>query len=569
MKLIFPKVTSQSGFTTATLSSTNDKEASKIVKEIIQNSYDSAKQKGVKAEVTFKVEKIDKKKIPFLDEYERVLNLIEKENLTEQEEDILNEIKEYLNQDKIDVLFILDNGTGFNKQNLTAMLSDGISVKADGSGGSYGNGHFSIFNLSFLRFLIYFSKNIFSGHTILRTFIDDTLRDKNGFILKEELPLIDTSDVFSSEIPEIFKNKISNGAVIAVLGFNYFLNKENWIDLIRAGVVRNFFVAIEFGNLEVSIENKKINKENLDLVLQETSTINITPKYKEIKKFYSLLDKRKYLFNTALGEIEIYLSDDLDTNIAICRNGMYITSKLPSPLRKVDFVGYSPFCALILPKSMELFNLIKRAEGSLHEDIKYSRFSNDKKGKEKRKKLRDAFKEINEFIKSKLQKIDNEAIDIEIEELHTIMLRNRHDKKGKKRINKISKKREIAIIGSDKKTKNSEANPKNKKSKNKLKIGKEILPIRFNSFDDVENKKLFISFENEYDTSFLKIRVDDGTDLTCDAHTLGKELEITDVNGGEFIDGLILVNKQKVNLEISYKTNLKNYVINYQFFKAV
>ena len=569
MKLIFPKVTSQSGFTTATLSSTNDKEASKIVKEIIQNSYDSAKQRGVKAEVTFKVEKIDKKKIPFLDEYERVLNLIEKENLTEQEEDILNEIKEYLNQDKIDVLFILDNGTGFNKQNLTAMLSDGISVKADGSGGSYGNGHFSIFNLSFLRFLIYFSKNIFSGHTILRTFIDDTLRDKNGFILKEELPLIDTSDVFSSEIPEIFKNKISNGAVIAVLGFNYFLNKENWIDLIRAGVVRNFFVAIEFGNLEVSIENKKINKENLDLVLQETSTINITPKYKEIKKFYSLLDKRKYLFNTALGEIEIYLSDDLDTNIAICRNGMYITSKLPSPLRKVDFVGYSPFCALILPKSMELFNLIKRAEGSLHEDIKYSRFSNDKKGKEKRKKLRDAFKEINEFIKSKLQKIDNEAIDIEIEELHTIMLRNRHDKKGKKRINKISKKREIAIIGSDKKTKNSEANPKNKKSKNKLKIGKEILPIRFNSFDDVENKKLFISFENEYDTSFLKIRVDDGTDLTCDAHTLGKELEITDVNGGEFIDGLILVNKQKVNLEISYKTNLKNYVINYQFFKAV
>ena len=569
MKLIFPKVTSQSGFTTATLSSTNDKEASKIVKEIIQNSYDSAKQKGVKAEVTFKVEKIDKKKIPFLDEYERVLNLIEKENLTEQEEDILNEIKEYLNQDKIDVLFILDNGTGFNKQNLTAMLSDGISVKADGSGGSYGNGHFSIFNLSFLRFLIYFSKNIFSGHTILRTFIDDTLRDKNGFILKEELPLIDTSDVFSSEIPEIFKNKISKGAVIAVLGFNYFLNKENWIDLIRAGVVRNFFVAIEFGNLEVTIENKKINKENLDLVLQETSTINITPKYKEIKKFYSLLDKRKYLFNTALGEIEIYLSDDLDTNIAICRNGMYITSKLPSPLRKVDFVGYSPFCALILPKSMELFNLIKRAEGSLHEDIKYSRFSNDKKGKEKRKKLRDAFKEINEFIKSKLQKIDNEAIDIEIEELHTIMLRNRHDKKGKKRINKISKKREIAIIGSDKKTKNSEANPKNKKSKNKLKIGKEILPIRFNSFDDVENKKLFISFENEYDTSFLKIRVDDGTDLTCDAHTLGKELEITDVNGGEFIDGLILVNKQKVNLEISYKTNLKNYVINYQFFKAV
>ena len=569
MKLIFPKATSQSGFTTATLSSTNDKEASKIVKEIIQNSYDSALEKGIKAKVKFKVETFKKKDIPFLDEYERVLNLIEKENLTEQERDILNEIKEYLNQDEIDVLFIIDNGVGFNKKNLIAMLSDGISVKAEGSGGSYGNGHFSIFNLSFLRFLLYFSKDIFSGHTILRTFIDDTLRDKNGFILKKELPLIEENDVFSKFIPEVFKKYVDEGATIAVLGFNYFLNKDNWIDLVRASVVRNFFVSIEMDKLEVEVENKKINKDNLDLVLQETSEINITPKYKEINKFYLLLDKRKYLLNTSLGEVEIFLSDDLDTNLAICRNGMYITSKLPSPLRKADFVGYSPFCALILPISLELSNLIKRAEGSLHEDIKFSRFSDDKKGKEKKKKLRSAFKEINEFIKSKLEKVDNESIEVEIEELHTIMLKNKHDKKGKKKTNKISKKRETPVVGSNEKIEKVEIVAKDKKSKKKLKIGKEILPIRFNSFDDVENKKLFISFESEYPNTFLKIRIDDGTDLTCDNPTSGKELEIVEVKGAELIDGFVLVTNQKANLEISYKTNLKNYVINYQFFKAV
>ena len=569
MKLIFPKATSQSGFTTATLSSTNDKEASKIVKEIIQNSYDSALEKGVKAKVKFKVEKFKKKDIPFLDEYERVLNLIEKEDLTEQERDILNEIKEYLNQETIDVLFIIDNGIGFNKKNLIAMLSDGISVKAEGSGGSYGNGHFSIFNLSFLRFLLYFSKDIFSGHTILRTFMDDTLRDKNGFILENELPLIEENDVFSKFIPEVFKKYVDEGATIAVLGFNYFLNKDNWIDLVRASVVRNFFVSIEMDKLEVEVENKKINKDNLDLVLQETSEINITPKYKEINKFYLLLDKRKYLLNTSLGEVEIFLSDDLDTNLAICRNGMYITSKLPSPLRKADFVGYSPFCALILPISLELSNLIKRAEGSLHEDIKFSRFSDDKKGKEKKKKLRSAFKEINEFIKSKLEKVDNESIEVEIEELHTIMLKHKHDKKGKKKTNKISKKRETPVVGGEERIEKVEIVAKDKKSKKKLKIGKEILPIRFNSFDDVENKKLFISFESEYQNTFLKIRIDDGTDLTCDNPTSGKELEITNVKGAELIDGFILVEKQKADLEIDYKTKLKNYVINYQFFKAV
>lgn len=519
MKLIFPKAASQSGFTSANLSSTNDKEASKIVKEIIQNSYDSALEKGVRAKVKFKVEKFNKKEIPFLDEYERVLGLIEKESLTEQENDILNEVKECLSKEEIDVLFIMDNGVGFNKQNLIAMLSDGISVKAQGSGGSYGNGHFSIFNLSFLRFLIYFSKDIFSGHTILRTFIDDTLRDKNGFILNNELPLLEKNDCFTQNVPDVFKDKISEGATIAVLGFNYFLNKESWIDLIRASVIRNFFVAVERDKLEVEIENKKIDKENLDLILQESSEINITPKYREIYKFYSLLDKRKYIFATSLGDVEIYLSDDLETDLALCRNGMYITSKLPSPLRKADFVGYSPFSALILPISLEISNLIKRAEGSLHEDIKYSRFSDDKKGKEK--------------------------------------------------TNKISKKREIPVVGGAEKLELNEITPKDKKSKKKLKIGKEIVPLRFNSFDDVENKKLFISFGSEYKNLFLKIRLDDGTDLTCDKPTSGKELEIIDVKGAEIVDGFILINTEKANLEISYKTNLKNYVINYQFFKAV
>ena len=571
MNLIFPKTTSQSGFTTATLSSTNDKEASKIVKEIIQNSYDSAIEKKVKAKVKFKVEKIKTENIPFLKEYERVLGLIEKENLTEQERDILNEIKEYLNNEYIDVLYIMDNGIGFTKKNLIGMLSDGISIKAEGSSGSYGNGHFSIFNLSYLRFLIYFSKNIFSGHTILRTFIDDTLRDKNGFILKEELPLIEQNDVFGSQIPEIFKSKVSDGAVIAVLGFNYFLNKENWMDLVKAGVVRNFFVAIDEDRLEVEIGNKKIDKENLDLILQETKEINITPKFKEIYKFYSLLDKKEYIVDTKIGKVKIYLSDDLETNLAICRNGMYITSKLPSPLRKADFVGYSPFSVLILPLDLEISNLIKRAEGSLHEDIKFSRFSNDKAGKEKKKKLREAFREINEFIKSKLQKIENDSISVFVDELNTIMLKNKHDKKGKTKVNKISKKREKAVVLGAEKVEIKPSTADGKTKNKKLKIGKEILLKKFTSFMDFENKKLFISFESEYKDIFLKVRFDDGTDLTCERATSGRELKILEVKGGEFIDGFILVKdiKKRVDLEISYEIDLNNYVLNYQFFKAV
>jgi len=585
MNLYFSSVPSPSGFTTATLSSTNDKEASKIIKEIIQNSYDSALEKGVDAKIEFIHEKMPLNEIPYLSEYKKALKLIEKETLSEQEKDILNEIKAYLAKEEIDVLYVKDNGTGFNTKNMVAMLGDGISVKQEGSGGSYGNGHFSIFNTSFLRYLLYFGKNnegeIFSGHTILRTFEENgELKDKNGYILKEQKPLLKNNDIFIKKVPALFRDKIKNmdtGAVIAVLGFNFFLNSDNWADLIKASVVRNFFVAIERGRLEVKItEGKKthtINSCNFDILFEETKDIKIRPRYEEIKTFLNLLAKPKYLCMTQCGEVEIYLSQGDETKLAISRNGMYITSKLPSPLRKIDFLGYKPFNALIIPESMEISNLIKNAEGPLHDDLSFRRFSGDKTGKEKKKKLREVFKEINLFIKSKTKKVEEESLSVEIPELNVVMLSGKHDKKGKKRTNKISKKRNKAVIGSDEKIEKQEIRPQKASSKNKLRVGKEILLKKFLAFNDTKSNKLYLKFESEYKDVFLRLKTDDGTDETCDIKSAGTDIEIENIEGenaeikGKFI--LVTDIKNEVNLTITYKSEYKDSVINYQFFKAI
>jgi len=584
MNLFFSEVPSPSGFTTATLTSTNDKEASKIIKEIIQNSFDSAIEKGVCAEVKFLLQKIPLKDIPFINEYLKALERIEKEELSEQEKDILNEIKEYLKNEQIDVLYVIDNGKGFEKKNLIAMLGDGISVKQEGSGGSYGNGHFSIFNISALRYLLYFGKNsegeIFSGHTILRTFEEDgTLKDKNGYVLKIQKPILEKYDLFETNTPEILKDKLvfikDTGAIIGILGFNFFLNEENWVDLIKASVVRNFFVAIERGRLKVEIiENKThvIDQESLDVVFEETKEVKIVPKYDEVRRFYVLLDRQKHICKTPFGEVEIYFGYSDITKLAICRNGMYITSMLPSPLRKENFVGYKPFNALIIPESLEISNLIKRAEGPLHDDINMKRFSDDKSGKEKKGKLREVFRAINEFIKSKIEKLDEESFTYSIPEFNIATLIDKHDKKGKKKANKISKKREPVVIGSEEKSE-IPPTPKKTSSKSKLRIGKEV-PIlkKFISFNDIQTSKLYLKLQSEYKDLYVRIKVDDGTDLTCDTKSVGLDLEIIDVKGknAQIMDKMILITdiKDEMELEIEYKSELKG-VVNYQFFKAI
>ena len=120
-QLIFSSGQVQSGFTNASTSASNDKDSSTIIREILQNSYDSAINEANRqtAKAKFIIDYIDKNQIPGIVEHEKALKAIENENLSKhkQEQDILNVIKEQLKTDKIPILYIIDNGVGFNQKN--------------------------------------------------------------------------------------------------------------------------------------------------------------------------------------------------------------------------------------------------------------------------------------------------------------------------------------------------------------------------------------------------------------------------------------------------------------------
>jgi len=619
-KLIFSSAVSQSGFTNASTSTSNDKDASVVIREILQNSFDSAIEEANNevAKVKFIIDFIKCEEIPGIKEYKNALKLIEKEDFSrnEQELDILNVIREQLEEDEIPVLHIIDNGTGFNQEKLVAVLSDGISDKAnpENSGGSYGNGHFSAYNVSNLRYVLYGGKinddeKICSGQALLRTFKKGKkLKLGTGFLVTEDKSILSENDIFfkNESIPKIMNKQLDNmntdsGAVVSILGFNFFGKNDNTkkvIDLISSSIVRNFFVAIREGQLEVEISSKEencfINQENLDTIFHKTEKEKSNPIFNTAKRFYDVLvNGNSQIIETKEGDVKVYYKEsEGDKKLALCRNGMWINDAIPSPLNRGQFVNSKPFSALVLPqKNTSLSKLIRRAEGNLHMDLKLNRFSSDKSGREKREKLQGAFEEIKDYLISVIGENDNDSFDVEIPELSINMIGSAksEDKRQEKvpKTKKVKKRKKVNF--SDEENGNNQSTGKGEKDKSnkKKRVGNPFSVAKFSSRHNVKDKEARVRFSIDKPSTnlLLCLRLDDGKDPTCDGY--GKidanniyirRLEIKnafcngiecDIINGDTIDIGQKKKNEVIDLRIEYDTNIKgNYTIDYEFLNS-
>jgi len=609
-QLIFSSAISQSGFTNASTSASNDKDSSTIIREILQNSYDSAINEANRntAKVKFIIDYIDKSQIPGIIKYEKALKAIKNEDLSkkEQEQDILNVIEEQLKNNKIPVLYVIDNGVGFTQKKLVAILSDGISDKdnPNDSGGSYGNGHFSAFNISNLRYVLYGAKfannaKLCSGQALLRTHKqDDTLKLGTGFLLTNENSIEIENDIFYKDenVPEIINQQLTNiedsGAVVGILGFNFFGNEEN-IDkvtnLISSSIIRNFYVAIHENDLEVEIitnENTiSINTETLNSIFIKTKDEKSNPSYNTAKRFYDMLNYGKQqTIKTLEGEVKIYyqLSQN-DTKLALCRNGMWIDESIPSPLNKNGFPLNKNFNALILGQKRTNFStLIRRAEGNLHNNIRLNRFSNDKSGKEKRAKLSASLKEIKSFLSDHIEKNNNDSFDYDIPDLSISMVGDAKSKQQNKRKSTQTKKipkRKRPVQGSEIPI-DEKGKGKKDKSKSKQRVGNQFEVGKFSSFHNTKIQQAKLRFATEKNASnlLLCLRLEDGTDPTCDSIGVVPRLKIKTalINGVEckiIHDDTIDIGKVNKNtlidLVINYDTNIRgDYIIDYEFLNS-
>ncbi|MCB4773291.1 MAG: hypothetical protein LGB05_06685, partial [Sulfurovum sp.] len=459
--------------------------------------------------------------------------------------------------------------------------------------------------ISNLRYVLYGGKSsdgkmICSGQALLRTHRNDgTLKNGAGFLRTEDEPIIEENDIFlkNNQIPQIISNELSqlqeSGAVVAMIGFNFFgkedPQKEQILNLMSSSVVRNFFVAISQGHLKVDLvwDDKliTINQESLEKIFLSTREEKSKPLYQTAERFYTVLDKgHKQLIETTEGVVNVYyLESDSNTKLALCRNGMWINDAIPSPLNAGSFSGNKSFSALILPqRDTELSALIKRAEGNLHMDLRLNRFPNDKAGKEKKKRLQDSLEEIKNFLTSIIGKNDSESFDVSIPELSINMIgdakaKQRNERKAPK-VTKVKTKKK-PIENGDGKANGGKGSKE--KSKEKRRIGNPFNGVgRMGKRHNPNKKEAYVKFAIDKNATnlLLSLRLDDGTDPTCDTYSMSERLTIKNAlcNGEQcnIIDNdTIDIGKTDrgdiLDLKIDYETNIKgNYSVDYEFLNS-
>ena len=422
-----------------------------VVRELIQNSLDAAREaKRDTAHIRFVVRNNPTNKIPAINTYKQAL----KKAITDQKKQsgaklpdhaelVTNSMTECLKKKQTPTLYILDNGIGLNEERMNGLLADGLSVKKEGQTGAFGNGHMVVIPASDLRYVLYggLSKKgnkytaIASGHAVLasREGQKGEFLSKDGFFLKGYTKNFTSPYIFpaNKDLPEYIdvalqgiKNEWkSSGSVVIVPGFNYFKecndDKTLW-SLIEKAAAWNFFTAIYDKELviEYSFSEKKIER------LDNSKILKTLHKYCEERKItrkflsganalsaYETISKKKIKVTTEIGKITIAireLSDGGRSRIDLCRNGMWISSDIPS-LNPNKFSELKPFHCVLLVHSDdgEIHKLTRNMEGPLHDELNINNLPMAEK-----RKFRGAMEKIAEKIKDVVPKNDMKAFAV-------------------------------------------------------------------------------------------------------------------------------------------------------------
>lgn len=428
-ELRFFKSGTSSGFTPAGIAAFDELQPAAVVRELIQNSLDAARLADVKtAKLQFKVTRAHREDVPGMKSFEETFNkAVRTQRRTEgQAKHVIRRINNALQQDKMDVLSILDNGIGLDEQLMNALLSDGISYKGGGATGTYGNGHSTAIPASDLRYVLYGGltkdgSRICSGHAVLASHKEEDEKQPHsgdGYLIKDfkagPNALFDCAT--NSYIPKLIADNLDtiekefgHGTAVIIPAFNNLMETENLWEMVSHSASANFFSAIADGELEVVVEIDcgkpddniwELNKHNLEQRLIDHSEKKGTARFLNGGLAYDAY--KTYVFEkpvkirTSLGTAEVRIRNVTkgNTRVHLCRNGMWITDKIPSFNQK--FANRIPFNAIVSLNAIDgedLHKLVRDAEGPLHNSIVLKRLE-----KNQQRQCREALREIVDWI---------------------------------------------------------------------------------------------------------------------------------------------------------------------------
>ena len=443
-RLFFRHGVEDASFSSSTTSNAANADATTIVRELIQNSLDAAKEiNREQTIIRFEVEKIKQSNLPgfddLLDAFPLALETqtkLSNGKLPDIQAQITSVFRANLDQDSAYLLSVMDNGVGLSEDTMKALLGDGRSAKASSGGGAHGYGHLTVLPSSNLR-LVYYGgvkqtgEQIGSGHCILAPFQDHKKvnRTKDGYLVDALKDCIyEPYDFLHNEnIPELISKKIDtissnwgSGTVVLVPSFNFFkgIPDDLWSSIEKAAST-NFFASFAQGEIIIEYNDLKnlyrIDADNIEETLEkfadEINAKSFIAGSKALECFKVIKSGQTIEFKTDVGNVSgklLRYERGKSTRIDLCRNGMWIVhnNKLPR-LQSSAFSNYQPFHLVLMLTSSdgELHQLIRRSEPPIHDRVDLNQLTEDD-----RKILQRAFSQIQEQIKQNLEKIDAKAV---------------------------------------------------------------------------------------------------------------------------------------------------------------
>lgn len=248
---------------------------SSIARETIQNSLDARKSSSKPVDVRFDLVHLPVKNIPDVSSLDDAMKRSSKYwSHDPRASKFFKHASKLLSQPKVPALRVSDqNTTGLtgtdgdrssNWYNLIRCF--GASSKNAGEGGSFGIGSSAPFAASRLRTILYSTatgrnKYGFIGIARLATHkgTDKVKVNPDGYLGIDTGRMVDDP----MAIPKSFR-RTDTGTTLTILGFD---GGEDWADELKLSIVENFWPAIYYGDLVVTVGKSKINSNNIEDLL--------------------------------------------------------------------------------------------------------------------------------------------------------------------------------------------------------------------------------------------------------------------------------------------------------------
>lgn len=421
-RLIFPRSSERTGFISDSLSRRTGDEY-EVVRELVQNSLDAAREARRSARVMFTIKRVPIGSIPGIEDYREAfeaaaasrgqsgLQTTLTESLSNHEVNVIDRIRTLIEEDQIPILLLRDNGIGLNENTLHRVLSESLTTKADtgnlGRLGSWGVGHMAAFGASGLRYVLYAGRSkvedngsvlsdASTGEAILAAHEHGgQIRSPKGYWVESlEESSLAKQHQFSINAPQILASELdqieTTGSVVCMTGFNWFNDDDQTkaADKIARVVALNFVVAIHREQLIVEVHDEvhgrvlRVERGTLGAVLEGAKDQRRARAGGQIAggrahaAHETLLNaKPQKIEGGVLYVREAKLARGASSHVNLFRDGMWITNSAPR-LGTADFGGTAPFDAILAldqspnPHDDDLYELVRSAEGAEHRDLK-------------------------------------------------------------------------------------------------------------------------------------------------------------------------------------------------------